>query len=60
MAYRAESSAEYAARNRCGRVARIATPTPLGVGDKLFPKVYETQVFLVIEERGGREIARAA
>jgi len=37
---------EFAARHRFGRVARIPTPTPLGVGE--------------IEERDGREIARAA
>ena len=33
MTSRDESRREFAARNRFGRVARIATPTPLGVGD---------------------------
>ena len=106
---------DFAARHRFGRVARIPTPTPLGVGDikgylllpagdrpgpvtliqiprrleqqpstaselaaKLLPRVCEVQGFLVmsevighldvlaergmivIEERDGREIARAA
>ena len=55
---------ELATRHRFGRVARIPTPTPLGVGDidrqlllelakRLFPKVSETQVYLVMFEGVG-------
>jgi len=59
---------DFAARNRFGRVARMATPTPLGVGDINVVMsevighldVLADQGRIVIEERDGREIARAA
>ena len=59
---------DFAARNRFGRVARIATPTPLGVGDIDLVMsevighldVLADQGRIVIEERDGCEIARAA